>query len=622
MGDKYAWLPHAAAAAGFAVYLALAWHHSRTQASVIDEGMYLYKGWLFATGRYIPYQDFGPWTNHMPLSFLLPGWVQLLLGPGLRTGRLLALFTGALSVTGLWTLARRFGSAWWAAAAVWVVALNPALIKIYSIQASQGLAACILIWALVFTLGTGRRNWEVALGGALAGALALTRINLAPFLPLLAAYAFAAHGRRTGIVFAAAGMGIFTAGHAAYWPGILRLWAPWFPEALTPFLDSFRRPANDGGLWAPEVDWRGRVASFLQGLRFHLLPISAVVTALAFWPARDSGWSRSRRTAALLLLALFGLLFAMHAWASLGQNYCVFCFPVYLSFFSLPALLLLPLTYPVWNPRRDRVLAAGAVLIAATVLGAGAAGLVGPRLMDQPSAVRLLRTEVPRTAGPGTIPLWGLIENVTGREYDSIVRSTLLAGRAVLAGGIGLAAGLAVLALARRLPDSGRPFAHRAGVCFLALGLVFSPTPFLAGGYAAYDCSGDVAAGYEQVGAELAGLVPPGGRIFWWTGGSPGALLYLPEAGIFPAQLNGAYSFKFGGDPEALARYGHWNRSLAEDWLREADAVLTSDDVLQGAETGWLLDSIVAAGFTPAAGTSPVHPCDLGSEIIVFLKKR
>jgi hypothetical protein len=217
--------------------------------------------------------------------------------------------------------------------------------------------------------------------------------------------------------------------------------------------------------------------------------------------------------------------------------------------------------------------------------------------------------------------LWGFLENVTGREYETIVRAALLAGRAFIAGAIGLAAGLAVLVLARRVPLGGRPFAHRAAVWFLVLGLVFSPTPFLAGGYRTYDCSGDVIAAYEQVGLELAQIVPAGARVFWWTGTSPAVLLYIPGAEVYPAQLNGAYSFKFGGDPEALERFGHWNRSLAEQWLGEADVVLTSEDVIEGKDTDWLIGSILAAGFEPARATRPVHACDPGSAILIFLRK-
>jgi hypothetical protein len=62
---------------GAGLYLLHSWASAHGQASVLDEGLYLYKGYLFASGRYWPFADNGPWTNHMPLSFFIPGWIQL-----------------------------------------------------------------------------------------------------------------------------------------------------------------------------------------------------------------------------------------------------------------------------------------------------------------------------------------------------------------------------------------------------------------------------------------------------------------------------------------------------------------------------------------------------------------
>ena len=39
------------------VYLYQSWLYAHTQNSVLDEGSYLVKGFLFATGKYWPYQD-------------------------------------------------------------------------------------------------------------------------------------------------------------------------------------------------------------------------------------------------------------------------------------------------------------------------------------------------------------------------------------------------------------------------------------------------------------------------------------------------------------------------------------------------------------------------------------
>jgi hypothetical protein len=129
---------------GMAIHAALLWAFAHTQISVLDEGLYLYKGWLFANGRYTPFQDYGAWTNQMPLAFLIPGWVQMIFGPGLRTGRVMAVALGILALLGLWLTTRRLGGRWVAALCVAVVALNPAAARMVTMAASQGLTACIL----------------------------------------------------------------------------------------------------------------------------------------------------------------------------------------------------------------------------------------------------------------------------------------------------------------------------------------------------------------------------------------------------------------------------------------------------------------------------------------------
>ena len=193
------WIAEAIAFLGAIVYVIQSWIYAHTQASILDEGAYLLKGLMYARGQYYPYQDYGFWTNHMPLSFLIPGYAQVLFGPGIRTGRYLALSLGALMVLGAWILARRLGGRWWALGAVWLLALNIHLIKIYSVFATQGLIACMLVWVLVLTLGPDRPPWQLYLGTILAGLTFLTRINMAPVLPLVIIYIFWQYGKKIGL---------------------------------------------------------------------------------------------------------------------------------------------------------------------------------------------------------------------------------------------------------------------------------------------------------------------------------------------------------------------------------------------------------------------------------------
>src|ERR1041384_1536044 len=108
---------------GLVFYLAQSWYFANSLDSIGDEGSYLYNGYTFARGDYVPFQEYTFWTNKAPLSFLIPGYIQLWFGPGLRVARYFAMLLGILTLMGVWITARRLGGKIWAAAAVWVFAL-------------------------------------------------------------------------------------------------------------------------------------------------------------------------------------------------------------------------------------------------------------------------------------------------------------------------------------------------------------------------------------------------------------------------------------------------------------------------------------------------------------------
>ena len=93
---------------------------------------------------------------------------------------------------------------WWAAAALWALALNPVGIKTYSQAISQVLVACVLVWVCAFTLGRERKNAELVMGAALAGGLILIRENMLPVLPFILLYILWQHGWRKALLAAAA----------------------------------------------------------------------------------------------------------------------------------------------------------------------------------------------------------------------------------------------------------------------------------------------------------------------------------------------------------------------------------------------------------------------------------
>lgn len=575
------------AVAGMPVYIIMLWTLAHNQVSVLDEGLYLYKGWLFTTGRYTPFQAYGAWTNQMPLAFLIPGWVELLFGPGLRTGRMMAIALGVLMLPGLWLTARRLGGRWIAAGVIVALALNPAALRMYALAASQGLVACILVWSMWFSLGADRKNWQLLAGGLLAGCVVMVRINLLPLLPLLALYVLWARGWKAMFWSLGGMLAIFGGLHLIYWPNILKLWAKWLPFE---FLKAWFPPKTIP-TWNPDNPIEFRVASFFLAFRYHFAALAGSLAAWIFWPKKDKIKTENFKVAVFLSFLLF-VFFLLHAWAALGNEYCVFCFPTYTAFYAGVGLLLVAVTLPGWNlnpPAWRKWL--GTVSFLALMAGmAYSAEGAAESMLGELFYKRLLATPVPGLKGA---LIWQVLANKFGLEYKQLydgvhvwfpVLITVTFGLAVF---IMPAVGYALVNVltrgrknkvgAQSLRPAGRaPAGVSWGlgiVLFVLIGSLLAPAPVLAGDYNSYDCAFDLIPRYEAAGALVAKSIPPGSKVFW-AGYSPVTLLYLPGVEIYPAQLHGAYSFRISADDDALLKYGWWNEHLAEKWLNETDFVL------------------------------------------------
>ena len=617
------WIATGIALLGGAFYFIQSLYFSHMQASLLDEGAYLLKGYYFATGRYWPYQDFGPWTNHMPLAFLIPGYIQLVFGPGLRTGRYLAVALGLLSVLGVWVTARRLGGRWWATLAVWALALNPAVIKLYSLANSQSLLACMLVWVMALTLGEKRPFWQLLLGSGLAGLMLVTRVNMTPILLLLVGYIGWEYGRRTAVMAAVAGWLPVVIVHAIFWPGILKIWAHWIPVKFVPFLKPWAHPLGAAPSWNPTITLQMRVMSFIHGIRFHFVALVGAISTWLLWPARGQWKSKNRFKTAVYLSALLGIMVLSHMWAALGKDYCVFCFPVYLSFFTIVGIFLVILSFNAW--RRDppiwrQVLVTVFVLLLSMALGYGAYAEIGNDFLP------LLELRVPRVRSfqilPGSIELRGLLQNKFALATGEVVQIARFILPAIAGLIIGFGLLIAAILLARYLSRSGQrsqiSFGSITIILFLILGYLLTPSAVLGGGYSTYDCRGDVISSYETAGKYLAQKIPNGALVYWQGGNSAVPLLYLPNAEIFPAQINGDYSFRLGGDPDALARYGFWSEVLAHDWAQQADYILIEERLY----SGWLSRLVDAGGYDELDPTPQVAPCQGNSAIHIFRRKR
>lgn len=332
---RTSWLPDLLAFSGSLIYVILAVQNAFTRTSFLYEGLYLFKGWLFASGQFQPFADYGPWTNQMPLSYYIPGVVQTLFGPGLRAGRYFAILLGILMILALWLVTRRLANRWWAAGIVWALALNIASIKIYSLAISEVVVACLFAWMLYFILGEDRPTWQIVVGSILSVAIFLVRINMVPLIGLVVLYVFWQHGQRKGWIALGVVGSVFLLSHVLYWPGILKIWATWLPDGLTLFLNPFRL-TSETGKWVTSAalpDFIERILYFFLSFRLHLLSLGGAVFVWLLWPGGVSRWKSPAQFKTAVFLSVSLLLFLiMHMLAAFFFGFCISCVLLYRVF--------------------------------------------------------------------------------------------------------------------------------------------------------------------------------------------------------------------------------------------------------------------------------------------------
>jgi hypothetical protein len=615
--SKLPWLPGALALAGAGWYFIQLQQYAHSQASQLDEGAYLLKGLLFWLKVYQPFQPYGPWTNHMPLAFLIPGFFQRFFTPGMATGRAYAVGMALLGLLGLWLVTRRIGGRWWGALAVWAVAWNPAMSKMYSMAVSQVLISCLLVWMLVFVLGENRRLWQIALASLLASLMLLARINLFVVPPLLVLYVFWEHGKKAGVVALLSSGLTLLIGHALVWPDVLQMWAVILPPSLTPFLNAYRLPAEYARNWAPDFSVLGRFLSFFHSLRFHFAPFVGAITVWLLWPPKNA-WRRQSdfRSAVFLSILLLGL-YIMHAGVTLGLDYCVFCLAGYSAFFSLIGLVLIVQTASAWQmqmPRWKQILVTLLVVVLATGIGLGSFEQTGDRLFN---------LQIPRflLGGPdplGFSVLGEVLVNALQTEAQ-LLRRLLPAAAGLAAGMVALLIALALLGLMKRYkaahPATNLPaYAVLALLVFWVGGIILAPIEALGGGFHNYDCGGDVIAGYDAAGAHLAKAIPAGSLVYWQGGLSIAPLLYVPGVRVFPPQMEDGYARYVIGDSDTLRRFGFWNQELAEQWIQEADYVLVEEQYYKK----WLRATLEGGPYVELEASPPTVICRDDAQIRIF----
>jgi hypothetical protein len=567
---KHRFTPFAAFAASLALFPAQALVYIHQLPSTLDEGNYLYKGYLFVIGVIQPFQPYGVWTNKMPFAFWIPGAAQALFSPGLMTGRLFAVFLGLVTLVALWWFVRREAGIWWAAAAVAVIAINPGIIRMNAQALSEGVVCCLLMSAVAVGVGRDRKLWQLLVGSLLFAATILTRENTLPVFGLYIIYVVVEYGWKKALLAAIPAVILLAVIHAIYWPDIVtNIWLPWIPK---PFKNWFPHLPYAEAIWKPEISTISRLYSFWQGVRYHFAMLFGLVVLLVLWPDK-AGWRKTssfRTVIFLLVTTLF--MTAAHAWAALWKDYCVFCFGLYLNFFSILGVALIAVAAPLFRLKtstRDDGFLIQAILLTGAGIGFGA---------HQELDDWLMQLTIPRMKNlqilPGSTELWRALSNKFGYTFDELSQIIPTVAGLLAAVVFLLIASLVYLRLKKRF--TGVSWGAFTLLTFFVIGLLLSPTP-LFGNAPEPDCGGDVISTTEAAGKYLASVIPPGSTIFWEGGLSPAPLLYVPGIKIYGAQLNDGYSFRKGGNSDELYRYGFWNEELSKQWMNESDYLLIVD---------------------------------------------
>ena len=115
----------------------------------------------------------------------------------------------------------------------------------------------------------------------------------------------------------------------------------------------------------------------------------------------------------------------------------------------------------------------------------------------------------------------------------------------------------------------------------------------------------------------VAWTIPAGSQVYWYGGSSVAPLLYLPHIKIYPVQIDGASTFRVGGDPQQLLKYGYYNAQLDQEWFREADIVIVKADEYYGSMKNRLSQN----NFDELSSSPLPTSCSSGSTLLIFQRK-
>lgn len=576
----------------------------------MDESLFLYKGLLFANGTYAPFEPYGLWTNKNPLSFLIPGWFQLIFGAGLRSGRIFSIMLGLLTILAIWIVVRKFTNEWLAFFATAAIALTPFYAWTFAQFISQSLVAALLAWTLVFTLGKEKPIWQIILGTILAVLVVQVRQNMLPVIPFLILYIFWENGKKAGTISLFTALLVFGGLTAVYWPEIIRNYLAVIPPFMQSFALKFINLPDSTLVVANTIQPIERIMSLTQGFRTHFPEILGAFSACV-WLLLPARKKESTYKVIIFLLILFITLFLAHIWASILKNFCVYCFSNYLAFFGILGIILFALCIDKQEDKTPVFLQICGIIILLILCASAGFSIY------QDTGHLLMDLEIPRikdlSIEPGSVALWTMLSNKFGLAFDEL--------EMIIPTAFGLFFGLFFLiltALYRKIKKVRSSFLASAILLFAILGcLITFPLTELQYSAGLRSCSGDSISAYEAIGEYLDESIEPGARVWWWGISGQIILSYMDDIHIYPPQLNYMFNYLAGSASDKFYQLGYWNEDLAREWLAEADYAIVENAVFSGEVVQW----IDARQFDELPPTITINQCSTSDYFRVFRRK-
>ncbi len=576
----------------------------------LDESLFLYKGYLFANGTYTPFEPYGLWTNKNPLSFLIPGWFQLVFGAGLRSGRIFSILLGFLTILAVWIIVRKFTNEWFAFFAVAAIGLNPFYAWTFAQFISQSLAAALLAWMLVFTLGKDKPIWQIILGTILAVLVVQVRQNMLPVIPFLVLYIYWEDGKKAGTISFLVGLLSFIGLTAMYWPEIIRNYLAVIPSFMQSFALKIINLPDSTLVVSNNVPLIERIVSFTQGLRTHFPEILGVFFA-SVWIFLPTNKKKRHFKSVLFLVILFIVLFLAHVWASILKNFCVYCFSNYLAFFGILGVILFALCIYKQEEKIPvfwQIL--GVIFLLLLCTGAGFS-------IYQDTGHVLMELEIPRIKNmafePGSVELWTMLFNKFGLTYDEL--------EMIIPTVFGFFFGLLFLGITvlyRKFQKKTFSFFTTSTILFAVLGCAVTfPLTEQQYGAALKTCSSDSISTYETIGEYLDSQIEPNSKVWWWGLSGQIILSYMDDIQIYPPQLNYMFNYLAGGTGDRVYALGYWNEELALKWLSEADYAIVENSTFSGDIVKW----IDADQFDELPQTISINQCSTTNYFRIFRRK-